>query len=275
MSQFDRMCRVTAGAPGATGVSVGMPVRIAFNVAKSDDVFANRIQVDIYNLTRESMNLMGSLGNRLVVEAGYGDELEVLAIGDITKFQIMRQPPDVVLRLEAGDGIISIKDTLVSFSFNGPISVNALIDKVAAAMGFGRRDTGVEITGTFQFGWAFTGRASDALDQLSAKAGVIWSVQNGDLQFTIPDQPARDRAWIISPATGLLSSPMRLEDVGWGGREELGWQVDSLLLPRLEPGGLVEIQSSDVNGQFAARRVTHVGDTHGSDWMTRAEVFDS
>ena len=246
MPRFDRQCRVIAGPPGAEGVAVDQRFRVAFVVDKTDDPFANRMTVDVYGLSRETMELMGRIGNRLVLEAGYAGDRQVVAIGKITRFEIVREPPEIALRLEAADGFTPITETLVSLSFDGPIDVRRIVNEIASLRGVVAREVEVQIAGTYQQGWSFSGKAADALTEVTRKAGLNWSVQSELLLITERGKAVARRPYTISASTGLIRSPMRLEDVDDAKQEEYGWRVDSLLLPYIEPGDPVRIESASL-----------------------------
>lgn len=277
MLRYDREVRVVAGPPGAEGVAVDQRFRVAFVVDKTDDPFANRMTVDIYGLTRDTMERMGRIGNRLILEAGYVGDRQVLAIGNITRYEIIREPPEIALRLEASDGFIPITETLVSLSFDGPIDVRRIINEIASAMNVVAREVEVAIAGSYQQGWSFSGKAADALSEVTRKAGLSWSIQSDLLLLTERGKAVARSPYRISASTGMIRSPMRLEDVNDAQLEELGWRVDSLLLPYVEPGDPVNIESvviPDGAGRFRVRRLQHLGDTRGAEWVTRLEAFE-
>jgi hypothetical protein len=54
----------------------------------------------------------------------------------------------------------------------------------------------------------------------------------------------------------------------------LGWRLECLLLPEVEPGNAVVVESPEVTGQFKVINVQHVGELMGPTCRTFLEVAD-
>ena len=275
MRLWDRRVTVTVGPEGGEGVAVDERFQIEFSVSKSVGADQNRIDCTIYGLSEQTRTRMMEPDQVIQIEAGYVDGTEVLAIGDITRAVVEYAPPEIRMVIEAGDGARALRDRKVNLSFAAGASVQRVLDAIAQELALGRRATGAQVEGEYQEGVSFSGTAKDALDKVTARAGVTWSIQDGELQILDREKPSQGRGALLKPETGLLDSPQRIDDEVFGLERAAGtgYEVRSLLNPKVRPGEAVVIQSRDVDGQFRVDTVTHSGSTRGNDWETVAEVY--
>lgn len=275
MPRFDRRVRVRVGPGGGTGVLVDERFRVAFRVVKTLGTEVNTSDVRIYGLSQDTRQRILSEGEVVQIEAGYAIGTEVLGIADITRAVVLRQPPDIITLLECGDGVRALRDRKVSLSFEAGATVQRVLDRIAQELALGQRATGVQVDGVYQEGVSFSGTAKEALNRVTQRAGVTWSIQDGTLQILGSVAPAPGRGVLLTPETGLLASPERLDDVGLKTDRErtTGWRVRSLLNPKIRPGERLVIESAEVQGEYRIDTVEHAGDTRGNDWFTEAEVY--
>ena len=275
MRLWDRRVTVTVGPEGGEGVAVDERFHIEFVVSKSVGAEQNRIDCTKYGLSEQTRARIMEPEQVIQIEAGHAEGTEVLAIGDITRAVVEHAPPEIRTVIEAGDGARALRDRKVNLSFAAGASVQRVLDAIAQELALGRRATGAQVAGEYQEGVSFSGTAKDALDRVTARAGVTWSIQDGELQILDREQPSQGRGALLTPDTGLLDSPQRIDDEAFGLERAAGtgYEVRSLLNPKIRPGEAVVIQSRDVDGQFRVDTVTHSGSTRGNDWETVAEVY--
>lgn len=276
MPRFDRRCTVTVGPEGGTGVRVDESFRIAFRVVKTLGAEVNVSDVSIYGLSEDTRHRIMTEGEVVQIEAGYASGTEVLGVADITRAVVLRRPPDIITLLECGDGVRALRDRKVALSFEAGASLQRVLDRIAQELALGERATGARVEGTYQEGASFSGTAKEALNSVTQRAGVTWSIQDGELQILDRVAPAQGRGVLLTPATGLLDSPERLDDAGLetDRQRTTGWRVRSLLNPKIRPGERLVIESAEVQGEYRIDTVEHSGDTRANDWVTEAEVYD-
>jgi hypothetical protein len=134
----------------------------------------------------------------------------------------------------------------------------------------------VEITGSYREGVAFSGPVKEALDAATRKAGVIWSIQDGELQILDRQAASTAGGAKLSPTTGMVGKPTPLNDEIQidQRRKGSGYEVRSLLNPKIRPGERVLIEgSSDADGVYRVDTVEHKGSVRGNDWYSVAEVY--
>ncbi len=276
--QFDRIAEVRFGQPGEQGPKI-TDNRIVFRVLKTEDATANELDVDIYNLNKASQAEATRAGAVISLAAGYAKSVSsILGIGDITRASTDYPAPDVITRIVAGDGLRALRDTRVTLAYRGGVTADRLINSIAEQMGIGVRQTDADMTGSYRQGFAFLGTAREALDSVTSRFGLDWSIQNFDLQILERRTTSSRQPVVITPDTGMLGSPEPIDDLGTNlldDKARPGYRVRCLLNPRIEPGIRVVVASRDVpESTFRAITVEHSGDTRGLDWHSVVEVAE-
>lgn len=279
MYLYDRIISLDIGDFGSVGIHIE-GLRISFRVEKTANRSVNTAEVDIYNLNKSTRELISDIHTNIIINAGYVNSsgAEVLFKGDIVRFNDMFNPPDRITHLEAGDGIRLIRETMISLSFTDGIKAQYIFEDIAKLLpGITLRSDTLPENKSFANGWSFVGPAAEALDKIANSINARWSIQNNELQIIGKNESNQTEAILISPASGLISSPERLEDVYDDLEEEMkppGWKLQTFLQPKIEPGGIIEIESDAVSGQFIVDSVIHEGDTHGESMISSLEVFE-
>lgn len=276
MPQFNRFAQVDIGAPGKAGVRI-TGLRISFEVTKTNLPGANALQVSIYNLSPETRAQVESRENRLILSAGYQqDIIGVLAIGDVQSYETVKDGSgDTVTTLICGDGVRSLRDTRVSLSYSGAVSASQIVTDIYNALALDSIDIIADLTGAYESGYSFSGRAADSLNELASRFLFDWSIQNNELKI-LPRRTADTREVVVlTPTTGLIGSPKPLDDTGVNLSQNAaapGLTIECQLQPRLTPSGVVQLDSRDHSGQYRIETVVHRGDTGGENWRSEIQA---
>lgn len=275
MPRFDRRCRISVGEPGGVGVEIDERFRVVFRVLKTLSTESNVSDVRIYDLGESLRNQLLEPGLIMQIEAGYESGTEILSLADIARAHIRREPPDIITLLECQDGVTELRDRKVALSFAPGTSVQRVLDKIAQELALGERATGVEVTGEYPQGITLSTTIRDALDRVTRKADVTWSIQDRELQILDRVAASQGEGVLLTPATGLIHSPEEIDNPEAGSeyRRGFGYRVRSLLNPKIRPGEQIVVESASVTGQFRIDTVEHTGDTRGNDWYTEALVY--
>ena len=295
---YNRFAKVTVELKPVNGTTVFdsfiiSGLRTQFTIEKTIRSTPNRISISIWNLSKATRDRMRNEGDNIILEVGYlglpsrPGFTEVLAVGDLTFVDSNKQGPDWVTKLDCGDGAKANKFAQVNESFPpGTTKVDVMkkvIDKVKELVA-GTENSNIlfdiiesirtatsnaEVPGTdddgiIQQGLSLIGNAADALDGLTDKMGLEWSVQDGNVQITEVAADNGQPFILISPSTGLIGSPSRGEN---GSIKFRG-----LLLPKIRAGRRIRMQSNEINGDFKALTVAFDGDTHSQNWNTEVEA---
>lgn len=274
---FDRRCRVTVGPSGGDGIQVDERFRIEFRVIRTVGREMNTMTAAIYGLSERTRAELMQFGRDAVlqVEAGYRDGLEVLAIADVTRKRIRRAGTEIISEIECEDGARLLRDRKINLSFAAGTPVERVLARIAEELAVGVRETGVVVAGEYLEGVSFSGPVGEVLDKVTGKAGVTWSIQDGMLQILDRVAESQDRGMLITPETGLLGSPERIEEEDriTERRRGVGYRIRTLLRPKARPGERLVLRAADVDEVLRIDSLEHTGDTRGETWVTEIEAY--
>ena len=276
---YSRIVSVMVGEPGGEA-SVLDAVRVNFNVVKTEDDEPNQFDLEVYNLSKSTRTKFETTDNRVILQAGYASMgLKLLAIGDIVRGSTEFKQPDVITSVDCRDGGRALRDARASLSFEPNVPAKTMVEELVKKLNVDNIEIGFDLSGTFKNGWSFYGSARDGLNKLGACFGFQWSVQNNTLQLTKKRTPSAREAVLLTPSTGMIGSPSRIDKTGNNltkAKEEPGLKVKCLLNPALVPGDPVVIESADYpRGTYRIVKVAHIGDTHGNEWSSTLEVVEA
>ena len=273
---FKRDIKVTAGPltiEPRTAAGENQPIlAMRFDITKTNNREANKCELKIWNLKKESRAKLQEKGLEVVIEAGYIDEINQIFKGDLENATTGRDAVNWLTTVELGDGSRQMKSSRINESLRGPQSIGRMLKKVADTLGLnpgnlqekvdsnGARSVLKQLLNTV----VLSGKSIDVLDEIASSMGLNISVQDKALQFLAKGEALAGPAVPISAATGLLGSP----EVGENGVVS----AVSLLNGRFKPGSKVSIDSRVVAGDFIAQKVQHVGHTWGEEWTTGLEL---
>ncbi|MGH8817494.1 phage protein [Achromobacter pestifer] len=292
MARFDRVYRLLVGKGSAQGLEVIPPIRVTFDIAKNADEEPNDAKISLYNLAASTRRMLEEPGLRCVLYAGYAEEGGplLMASGSIVYAYTKFQQPDVVTELTVKDGYIEIRDTAVSIGLGPGAQASAIIRDIARQMGLPLLMADDVPDRRWEQGFSFYGAARTALHKVTQGTGLEWSIQNQQLQVVQRLGTTRRQAVVLAVDTGLLGYPERMREAptekasakgqpaaakpASGHQQRDGWKVKSLLLPTINPGDLVKLESRSVQAFQRVEKVHHTGDSEGGDWQTELELVD-
>jgi hypothetical protein len=272
---FGRIVELTIGPPGGAGKLI-KDLRIAFFVQKTDEESANKAQIEIYNLSDNSALEIGKAKNSVVLRAGYQDEggAKNLFFGEVSTAVYKKETPETKLEITAFDGQSNIQEKNVSISYGPGITVQQIFNDLLSIFGLPLSNAGLVLSGSYANGYAFVGKAKDAITEVLSFAGKTWTIQNQQLTVISPGESVERTGLLISPSTGLLNTPEPLDDVDDDSTKEVPkrYKVRSLLFPQMVPGAEIQVESSIVNGTFRVETVEFTGDNFEGSFTSEAEV---
>lgn len=271
MRLYDRRWRVQVGtlvlSERARGDQEGLSV--SFKVKRSlSSAHAGTCELTVRNLSREHSAELADAPRRTTfvsVDAGYAEGTSRLFTGNLRKAIPAREGTDWTVTVTAGDGTYA-RTTRVSQSFAAATDVSAAVRALAGAMevGVGNAVTAFRAarlqggSGVIQDGTVLRGRAGPEMTRLCDSAGLVWSVQDGQL-LVLPAGGAIGRTAIrLGADSGLIDSPTIID------RRTV--EARCLIQPGLVPGQQVVLASALVSGQWRITEVTFTGDTEGDAW---------
>lgn len=261
---FDRDWSLTFGPPGGEGKEF-KELRTTFKVKKTGTRTLNTAEVTIYNLSKESRALADRRGGALLLKAGYKDPpMKLLFSGAIRLAKHEQDGPDWVTSFECADGIRAYTAVVVHESFGPDTTEKAVIDALAKKLGVDMGTIKGLSEAKYGKGRQLSGPARYYLDALCLRRRLRWTINDGVLQIIPFGSSTDEDAVLLKPDTGLIGSPERTES---------GIKVVSLLQGGINPGRRIKVEAKNIQGDFIAENVTHIGDSHGDDWYTEIEAL--
>ena len=290
MNLWDRSIAVSFGPKGKENEGVKITgLRISFEITKTSESTPNTAKINIYNLSPEHRALLETsedLG--IILETGYGGNLEELFAGDIKLAKTessadklegmavttLNQGPDKATTIEAVSGHFAIEQATVDKSYAEKTStVTVLSDVINSFSGKGVYvgnalnfvKSGAIVDKIAQMGMVLSGPSSTHMDNLSSNLGLEWSIQDNDMQIISQDGKTTEDAVLLNQDTGLIGSPIWKKD---------GIEFTALINPKIKPGRAVaiSIESKQYTGFFRVWRAVFSGDSHDQSWFVKAEA---
>lgn len=291
MARFDRVYRLAVGPAGQSGKEISA-LRITFDVNKDATEEPNQHTIRIYNLADTTKSLIEKPDNRALLYAGYAEEDGplLMAAGAVVDAYTYFDAADRVTEITVADGFVEIRDTAVSLGYGAGVKASTIIADIARQMGLVLQFGNDLPDRSWNGGFSHYGPARDALHKVVRGTGLEWSIQNQVLQVIQSRGTTRRTAVVLNADSGLIGHPQRNRegarekarvndkvsgrnvDLLSASQEKDGWTVRSLLLPWLNPGDLVKMESRTIEGFWRADSVRHIGDTHGGDWITELKL---
>lgn len=273
---FKRTAYAVIGKRGqSSGTKVN--VRIKFTVEKVSDDQANKISVDLYNLSKPTMTLLEDQDATLQLFAGYSGNTRMLGRGDVFLAVRKRNGPDIIMTAEVMDGgyvrnVVHVEANIGPGGTNQQLLEQVINAAIQADSSIGRGVIGQLPLIQYQKGVAISGPLSKVMDDLVRPAKWTWGIVDGQINVVPINGGTGGVTFLLSDQTGLIDVPSK-DTAGPNGGSPL-YRVKSLLNPLLNPYDMVQIKSVYIqSGSYQIFRVTHAGDTHEGEFSTALEVF--
>lgn len=293
MARFNRVYKLSIGKAGREGIEIS-DLRVTFDITKNTKEDPNECTIKIYNLSEQSRAVVETPDSKVILSAGYAEENSLIMTfaGAIVDAYTYFDQADVVTELSVADGYIELRDTAVSLGYAGGVKASLIINDIAKQMGL-TLQLGDELNDrTWVNGFSHYGPARDALHKVVRGTGLEWSIQNQTLQVIKAMGTTRRSAVVLGADSGLIGYPKRNRegakekarvndrvsgrsaDIVSSRQQKTGWTVRSLLLPWINPGDLVKMESRTIQGFWRVDSLRHIGDSFGGDWQTELNLVE-
>ena len=256
-----RIVEVAIGPNGAAGRKFTNDLLIKGSLTLTNGRKPNKSEIKIYNISAADIEFIERTNNTLQLFLGEGIAGRVFA-GDISKRSVITtmEPPNRITTIKAAEGRRKwLESNFIRAYGPGVTRAQVLADIVKAIglpVGFISANLKPVI---FATGWAFAGKARNALGQILAIDSSRFSIQGGALQILTKDEIEPGNAPLLSPGTGLKKSPQR---------RKKGISVSSVLNLGLRPGRSFKVVSDTITGDFKCTKVSHTFDSRGIVWQS-------
>jgi hypothetical protein len=269
---FDRYGKIEIIGDGETRSLEGL--RFEFAVQKNRASNPNTLFVRIYNPSPDTRKAAAARDADVKVFAGYVGNNGLISAANITKAETKWEPPNVILEINAQEGLRPLRETTISVSHGNGATPRQVIDEIAGTLGLNLRPIRFDIDQPLRGGFAHVGRVSRALDDIVRRFRGSWSIQNEDLVI-LPEPGFVEGGDIplINVSSGMIFSPDPIEKPTTTNSAEnreraAGWRVTSLMRQDIETGQRIKLEARAVTGEFIVDEIEHKGDIHGNEWYS-------
>ena len=267
----------------------GGALRCVFSVDRPGYQAPYYADIDVYNLSNETENLIFEQGEIVTIEAGYQEgNFGPIWEGDLYQAFLERENVvDYKMTLHCIDGLGLFDNNLTSMAL---AAGSTPADTISAVTGSAVNEIPVQYVTRYlkvnqlPRGRTFFCSPRKVLEQVIRDNNSQMFIKGGELNISkITDQSVISA--VVSPSTGLVGTPRQIQ---------YGVQFVSLLNPNLDifaPPMTVKLDQSQIRiqkvyqGQLQSRldedgfykvvKVHHFGDTRGNDWFTEVTGVNS
>lgn len=302
--QWKRRAQVIVGKLGS-GLLIEN-LRIAFEVTKTATPAPNTAIIRIWNLSPDNEARVKNEYDEILLNAGYEDAMRLVFRGNIKHVYRYRDGNDFITEVEAADGDKDYRNAVINETLAAGTSQTQLVQRCVGTFTGGTQQGHVDLPQkTILRGRVVTGNTRVVLDACARDAGANWSIQDGQLTIVSTSKMLPNQAIVIRSDTGMLSSP-EINDKGIAVKCLMNPQIainaavqlnnDSLRAKRgtgkkvakrpSSTGSLLQQQDEEIvddptqmtgqvaklssDGIYKVIKLTHKGDTRGSDWQTES-----
>lgn len=270
-----------ADAPNALKID---KLRVRFEIEKIAFGRLNTGNIQIFNLSNESIARIERKFTKVILNAGYVDQdVTLLLTGDILNITHARQQADTITTIYVRDGGQAYVESICNQSFDEKMSAREVFRRVASTF----KDVTIGDLSLipdqpiYIGGQTICDSTYRVLNQLSSKLGVVWQINNGKLVISKDViEPITTYDHEFTQNNGMIGSPTITE---------IGINVVSLLRPDVQPLSSFRVRSETPNYDIQAidivsrkdkinekvqnascrvLNIKHIGDTHGNEWYT-------
>ena len=227
--------------------------------------------IDIYNLltdTEEMFKVEEDSGKKLTLRAGYGGDSGILIVGIIKHVAVFNEGNDRICEIEVHDTAVSYDKVINRSYVPGTTAEQILKQIITVESGLELGKIQLPINLIYVEGISFSGSPKEIIQEIAKDCNAEIHIVHGMI-YVLPIGGVRDDTVILSPTTGMIGSPKRID----GEESEILWEVESLLNYRIRHGTKVELYSDKVkqaNGTYVVDSGFHVNT--GSEFKTTVKL---
>jgi hypothetical protein len=255
---------------------------IEFSISLKGKSELNELDLKIYNLSQETIDVFDDIDATVKLEVGYKDNpLAVAFLGNKIACITTREPPEVITQLLAAEGVISVREGRTQQAHPEGSTVDQIIRKIIKdSMPEIKvvNSNGVGISRTYPRGYSTSGGAKEELDKICSANNLKWHISQSDTINVYPLNGNIGRKAIVITPTMIKNSPEKTtkevselkEDLNLP--KKLGLNLTVQMNPLFTAGNLVQVQDTfNSDGTYVIDNVRHEGSFEGDPWDTELE----
>lgn len=266
-------------------IKIKLPFTIDIDIDRNNLSAASTAIVRIYNLSKDIRDqIRKDVTNlndvkRVVLQAGYGEDLSVIFNGNIMEAFSVREGVNFITQFTAFDGGFAFTEAKTAQQFTGPSTPTSTdgtpVKSIYTNLAVSLSQFGISLgaignyVGTISRSNAYVGGTMDILREITG-GGVF--IDNGKVHILKDNEYIEGTALLINANSGLLGTPLR---------ENFYINFEMIFEPKLAVGRLVKLQSRtdrNFNGLYKVVSVKHVGmisEAVAGSVITSVSLFNS
>lgn len=256
--KFNRDYRILIELTDGTALDIKPPFTIDFTIQRQTLSTANSLDLNILNLNPairrqlfQDRYLIEGF-NKIVVQAGYNNELSTVYVGNIYEAQSQSRGGDteVITQIKSRDGFLDVALTQSNRTFNSNTSakeiINALINDLPNVKkgGVGGFDKVYKRPVTVE---------GNSYENIKKYSNNNTFIDNNKIYALDQSEILPGSAYVLDESTGLLETPVKQETL---------LRLKTLFAPQLNVGRIANVKSRIepiFNGQYKIIGLTHSG----------------
>ncbi len=249
---------------------------IAFQIGKTLLGYPARGKIVIRNLSEDNIQRITQRYTTVELTGGYEGAEALLFLGNISNYSKERNGPTSEFHLVVKSSTTAWEASTFQKTFSAGTPLNTVLQELMASFQgvipgqiAASPDWPTNLSST-----VIAGSSRRSMDVLARTYNFDWNIVDGEVTVVSRGQALKDRpAYLISPATGLIGSPVLTEQ---------GADFRVLLNPAIMLGRQIEMRSnyaqlgqagvefrrvrSSADGIYKVMDIRMTGDTNGVDW---------
>lgn len=254
---FDRKVRLTIG----NRLYRSEEIDIDFNVEFDSDAEPKIQEISIYNLSENSRNEIVK-GSNVILNAGYGEDVGTLLLGNVSDFQLTKLTTDYEMKLYVVSNLYRWSSLTISKSYRAGTRASQILRDILNQFGIEIGEFSLVNDISYVNGRVVNGMLKNTLEEIVRECGSRIYVINNIIYITRPFT-GTVTGFVLSGETGMIGSPERIEV-----EEQEGYKIRMLLNHRINVNSVIQVRSSIVSGDFLVVKGKHTG-----DFITEVEVI--
>lgn len=261
MQQFGRAIQLVIGS-STESIVIDGGLTISFDLTKTITSEPNEATISIVNLNQSTRNLITDKKyNRILLNAGYGDDMRTLFVGYIDEVENRKESTDITTTMTCSDGSKDYREARTAVTVKKGQSDKEIVKEVLKDMP--NTETGIQEykkATKLPRGKTLVGNSRDILKTVAKNQDANWSIQDNKL-LILPKTSAlaNNEGFLIQEGTGMLGSPQKTSD---------GLEVRCLLNNVMRVGQLCRVESriKEMSGDFKIVKIQMKGSNKGQDF---------
>lgn len=272
-------------------------LHIQFNIKKDNSKEPNKGYITVYNLSDEVVNYLDANQREslaVMLHAGYNGDEKLIFSGTIEFVEDNFPDETRETKFILGDGTLNLTTSTTARSYRKGTSLNVVLNDLVSDLQLPKGKIVPFGAETTQHAMAFTGTASQNLDNLAKNTGSTFSVQDGAVYWTKEGSRFANVMFEISEEGGMVgvptpkqpasakrkkkketkksSSPSKAKKKP---KEDVGMTVTTLLNGAILPESTVYLNTKRYKGFYKVVELTHNGGYESGDWTTELGLAET